>query len=93
MAVTAAVRTWPFRVYSFPGALNTPQYLEWSESFGTWILHPHQALALDRLMVELHDGRMFWRGHPVNSPKLGDIIRGRGDFVTFENLKRSIESS
>ena len=55
VAVAAAVRTWPFRVYSFPTVPTRVDMLDMSHWGGyddyVWYLHPDQKKAFDAIQA------------------------------------------
>lgn len=59
-AAAVAVRTFPFRVYSFPSIirpnpfdLRLQGYIEWDSQRLCWYLSPEQAAAFDELAVKI----------------------------------------
>jgi hypothetical protein len=76
VAVGAAVRTWPFRVYSFGSEpLYSPKftYLNWDDQRKLWYVHPEQAKAMQQLGIKMYD---VYAVPPY-------------PFPTWDNLKRS----
>lgn len=53
VAVSAAARTWPFRVFSFPSEIKTPQIEAVEDE--VWVRH-------GRNMYQFHDGSDMGRG-------------------------------
>jgi hypothetical protein len=88
LAAGAAVRTWPFRVYSFPTDLGRPvdmfEYMHWGFSHN--LNNPRHQIYISNIQDPL-----VWPGHELDKAIIECMKSGTGIAIISKPVRRPIQ--